>query len=187
MDSFSRNLIYSALYSESLILTCVDSVWPQVLIKPTYIGTLIPAWISNHMPSKMWYKITSPFPNFNGCTFDVWNGKFHPTRYHGCNYISMQGLKLSHIDKGSPWNIQVLTAVVDGWRIFGRSAHTSPNVTDLFWLSPYTLRTIRIVNFSSFVIFCLRQMSLISIKVLSLAHGQRCNYFDITVNSRNMI
>ena len=27
----------------------------------------IPAWISNHMPSKVWYEITYPFPNFNGC------------------------------------------------------------------------------------------------------------------------
>ena len=30
--------------------------------------TLIPAWISNHKPSKVWGEITYPFPNFNGCT-----------------------------------------------------------------------------------------------------------------------
>ena len=24
------------------------------------------------MPIKVWYKITYPFPNFNGCTVDVW-------------------------------------------------------------------------------------------------------------------
>ena len=34
--------------------------------------TLIPAWISNYMPSKMWDEITYPFPNFNGCTIGVW-------------------------------------------------------------------------------------------------------------------
>ena len=28
--------------------------------------TLIPAWISNHMPSKVWDEITYPLPNFNG-------------------------------------------------------------------------------------------------------------------------
>ena len=33
--------------------------------------TLIPAWISNHMPSKAWYEITYPFLNFNGCTVEV--------------------------------------------------------------------------------------------------------------------
>ena len=33
--------------------------------------TLIPAWISNHMPSKVQDEITYPFPNFNGCTIEV--------------------------------------------------------------------------------------------------------------------
>ena len=34
--------------------------------------TLIPAWISNHILSKEWREITCTFPNFNGCTADVW-------------------------------------------------------------------------------------------------------------------
>ena len=34
--------------------------------------TLIQAWISNHMPSKMWNEISYPFPNFNCCTVEVW-------------------------------------------------------------------------------------------------------------------
>ena len=33
--------------------------------------TLIPAWISNHMSSKVWDEITYPFPNFNGCPVEV--------------------------------------------------------------------------------------------------------------------
>ena len=33
--------------------------------------TLIPAWISNHMPGKVWGDITYPFLNFNGCTVEV--------------------------------------------------------------------------------------------------------------------
>ena len=33
--------------------------------------TLILAWTSNHMPSKMWDEITYPFLNFNGCTVEV--------------------------------------------------------------------------------------------------------------------
>ena len=37
--------------------------------------TLIPAWISNYMPSKMWDEITYPFPNFNGATVEVWERK----------------------------------------------------------------------------------------------------------------
>ena len=34
--------------------------------------TLIPAWISNHMSSNVWNEIAHPFPNFNGCTVEVW-------------------------------------------------------------------------------------------------------------------
>ena len=32
----------------------------------------IPAWISNHMLSKVWDEVTYPFPNSNGCTVEVW-------------------------------------------------------------------------------------------------------------------
>ena len=33
--------------------------------------TLIPAWISNHLSSKMWDELTYPFLNFNGATVEV--------------------------------------------------------------------------------------------------------------------
>ena len=33
---------------------------------------LIPAWISNYMPNKVWDVIAYPFPNFNSCTIEVW-------------------------------------------------------------------------------------------------------------------
>ena len=34
--------------------------------------TLIPAWLSNHTPNKVWDEIVYPFPNFNGATIEVW-------------------------------------------------------------------------------------------------------------------
>ena len=34
--------------------------------------TSIPAWINNHMPSKVRNEITDSFPNINGCTVEVW-------------------------------------------------------------------------------------------------------------------
>ena len=34
--------------------------------------TLILAWISTHMLSKVWYKVTKPFPNFHGCIVENW-------------------------------------------------------------------------------------------------------------------
>ena len=33
---------------------------------------LIPAWTSNHIPSLASNDITYPFPNFIGCTVEVW-------------------------------------------------------------------------------------------------------------------
>ena len=33
---------------------------------------LIPAWISNYLPNKVWDEINYPFPNFKGCTIEVW-------------------------------------------------------------------------------------------------------------------
>ena len=33
--------------------------------------TLIPTWISNHMPCKVWDEIDHPVPNFNSCTVEV--------------------------------------------------------------------------------------------------------------------
>ena len=42
--------------------------------------TLIPAWISNHMPGIVWDEITYSFLNFNGCTVEVkeWISNFIP-------------------------------------------------------------------------------------------------------------
>ena len=42
--------------------------------------TLIQAWISNYIPSKLWVEIIHPFPNVNVCTVDVWEwiSKFTP-------------------------------------------------------------------------------------------------------------
>ena len=37
--------------------------------------TSIPAWLSIYIHFKMWGEITYPFPNFNSCTFEVWNGQ----------------------------------------------------------------------------------------------------------------
>ena len=34
--------------------------------------TLIRAWISNYIQYKVWGEITYPFPDFNGCTVEVW-------------------------------------------------------------------------------------------------------------------
>ena len=68
--------------------------------------TIFPAWISNHMSSKVWGEITYPFPNFNGCTVDVWECCFIPhftvetlysTIYHSKYFIEL------NIDKSTQY------------------------------------------------------------------------------------
>ena len=58
------------------------------------------------MHSKVWDEIIYPFPNFNGCTVEVWEwlNNFTP-HYNGCNYLSMLGLKLIHFSKRGPWSV----------------------------------------------------------------------------------
>ena len=51
---------------------------------------LNPSTLSNHVPNKVWYEITYPFTNFNGCR----DKQFNPT-----HYLSILRLKLIHISK----------------------------------------------------------------------------------------
>ena len=51
---------------------------------------LIPAWISNQKPSKVWEEITYPFLTFNGCTVEVleWISIFIPhIKMHEITYL----------------------------------------------------------------------------------------------------
>ena len=51
----------------------LEKVYEQRTSGPFYKHglTLIPAWISNHMPNRVWGKITYAFLNFNGATVEV--------------------------------------------------------------------------------------------------------------------
>ena len=48
-----------------------ELLFPYEYLEPLLI-TLIPAWISNPMPSKVWDEIAYPFLNFKGCTAEIW-------------------------------------------------------------------------------------------------------------------
>ena len=66
--------------------------------------TLIPTWISNHIPSKVWDGITYPFPNFNGATVEVWGwiSNFIAHLILDVNYLTILGLQLIHVCKRDP-------------------------------------------------------------------------------------
>ena len=80
LKCFTEKLGQSAHYAENNYKTTQhsDVTWAWRRVMGFYIlvhyfgGKLLPAWKSNHMPSKMWDEIIYPFPNFNGCTVEVW-------------------------------------------------------------------------------------------------------------------
>ena len=60
---------------------------------------LIPAWINNYILYNVWDEITYPFPNFNGGRVREWISHFIPLYWTRKYYLSMLGLKLSHVSK----------------------------------------------------------------------------------------
>ena len=62
---YVRFRIFMYLYSGGNII--LKHLWPFYWHGLTFI----PAWISNHAPSKVWDEITYPFLNFNGTTVEV--------------------------------------------------------------------------------------------------------------------
>ena len=67
--------------------------------------TLITAWISNYMSSKVWDEITYPFPNFNGVNVEVWEWIFNFITTFVMAIITYPcwGLRLIHFSKRPPW------------------------------------------------------------------------------------
>ena len=65
--------------------------------------TLISAWLSNYMPSKLWDEIAYWFPNFNSATIEVWEwiGLSHILWW--VSLLIHAVIKLIHISKRGPW------------------------------------------------------------------------------------
>ena len=57
--------------------------------------TLILAWISNQMPSKVWDEIAYPLPNSNACTVELWEGISHFIPHFTIDVITCPCLDLS--------------------------------------------------------------------------------------------
>ena len=81
-----------------------------VLLSGTHAGnfyqhglTLVSTWISKHMLSKVWDKITYPFLTSTATPLMFVIGYvIYPTHYNGCNYLSMPRFKLIHASKRGP-------------------------------------------------------------------------------------
>ena len=64
--------------------------------------TLVPPWISNHMPSKVWDEIIHSQTSMVAPSLGM-DEHFHPIYYNGCNYFTMLWLKLNHVSMGGPY------------------------------------------------------------------------------------
>ena len=76
--------------------------------------TLIPAWISCHMPSKVWDEISIPKHSIS-LGMDKW---LHPTLYNGCNFLKMGyvlRVKLLHTGIHLPWSYTHQLAFLLDW------------------------------------------------------------------------
>ena len=73
---FDSSKLSYAIWRQNMVSTGSDNgdkPLPALVLTCCQLGlTLIWAWINNHIPSNMWDEITFPFPNCNGCTFEVW-------------------------------------------------------------------------------------------------------------------
>ena len=87
----TRYLEFCARNSNSRKLMSFIAVPPFINIELT----LIPAWIRNYMPRKLWGEITNPFLIFNGCTTEVneWISNFIPHFTRDVIKFSMLGKK----------------------------------------------------------------------------------------------
>ena len=79
----------------------------------------MPAWICNHMPSRVWDLITYPFDNVNGLhSWSLGMDKiFHSTLCNGCNYLCVLGLKLIHNSKRGSWYTLLMFLMLKVWYI----------------------------------------------------------------------
>ena len=67
------------------------------------------AWISNYIHHRMWDEIIFPFPNFNGCTVEVWEWI--------SNFISyFTGHVIIYPCKKGPWGHNTEQAGKERWR-----------------------------------------------------------------------
>ena len=69
-STFAGDIFIHILYMQCILSA---RVYPQGNTNMDF--TIIPARISNYIHFKMWGEIAYPFPNFNGCTVEVWEWK----------------------------------------------------------------------------------------------------------------
>ena len=104
--------------------------------------TLIPAWITYHMPGKVCDEITYPFPNFNGCTVEVWEWKTNFIPHFIMDLITYPCWDW-HVGKRGPRFLhgQCITPVPMKWtwKTLVKSTGLGSDVPGISWTNAYLL------------------------------------------------
>ena len=96
-------------YATIITYNLVASIFRHILRKDfiDFWSPFLLTWIVNPSIDYTHYKVLGemiyPFPNFNGATVEVWEW-VHPRLYWSCDYLSMMGLKLNHVNKMDLWH-----------------------------------------------------------------------------------
>ena len=78
------------------------------------------------MPSRVWDEITYPFQTLAVAPLGI-DKQFHPTHYKVCTFLTMLGLKLTHVSKKGYWwatNVAILSTNDLEYRCRILDAHT---------------------------------------------------------------
>ena len=101
----NHNILKYLSYHMTLWHVSLFHLWMRGVYRANcFQNTLIPVRISNYIQYKVRDDISHPFLNLNGATVEVWEWVkcFHHTLYWACDYLSMLGLKLIHVNKRRP-------------------------------------------------------------------------------------
>ena len=110
VDPLIMIFIVATLFTDRLGPEVLGNISPRQLLRKWHFSncmpphrrwsscTLIPTWISNHTPCKVWDKIIYPFPN-------VWEWISNVIPNTGCNCLSMLGSKWNHVNIRGPRDI----------------------------------------------------------------------------------
>ena len=110
-SAFKERSAHMVTFSYFLIIFYVPSY-----LGPSYKHAQFkfdPSTGNNYIHHKVWDEITSPFPNFNGCSMEVWEwiSNFIP---HFDGHVIIYAGRLNHVNKRGPcyWNVQLYVKIV---------------------------------------------------------------------------
>ena len=119
-----------------------------------------------HIPNGVWDEATYPIPKrqpwnrWSSCKFNL----FHPTRYNGCNYLAMLGLKLILVNKEPPVVLRFNMLRASTVRLAPSTA-----LSNAFWYLTVQLTILVIKKWEYWSRYCYHDISWFVVTVVTLS------------------